>query len=98
MAMPAPAYYAIAQPEPPQPLGDSVSFLQARVIIPFVGGVKTASPLLLRAGWSRIWVGRLSQKMELLRFDAGFMWEKIPQINTYYSAQAFESFGVGGWG
>ena len=26
------------------------------------------------------------------------MWEKIPQINTYYSAQAFESFGVGGWG
>ena len=48
MAMPAPAYYAIAQPEPPShTLGDSVSFLRARVImIPFVSEVKTiSSPL-----------------------------------------------------
>ena len=50
MAMPAPAYYAIAQPEPPQSFADSVSF---GVIIPFVN-VKKFSSSALRPHWSRI--------------------------------------------
>ena len=65
-------------------------------MIPFVGGVKTVSAACRVE--QDLGGKAFSKNGALIRFDAGFMWEKIPQINTYYSAQAFESFGVGGWG